>query len=90
MRRRRSGNSPRSMESSGGRSGRCSAWKFRRCVLRVRRRLEELQRRISDFLKNGEAIPELDLALPETFDLRDAGTAYATAVSRNHNTIWMM
>ncbi len=53
-------------------------------------RLEELQRRISDFLKNGETIPELDLALPETFDLRDAGTAYATAVSRNHNTIWMM
>lgn len=53
-------------------------------------RLEELQRRISDFLRNGETIPELDLALPETFDLRDAGTAYATAVSRNHNTIWMM
>ena len=53
-------------------------------------RLEELQRRIADFLKNGETIPELDLALPETFDLRDAGTAYATAVSRNHNTIWMM
>ena len=45
---------------------------------------------LSDFLKNGETIPELDLALPETFDLRDAGTAYATAVSRNHNTIWMM
>ena len=56
----------------------------------VAARLEELQRRISAFLKSGEPIPELGLPLPEGFTPRDAGTAYASAASKNHNSIWMM
>lgn len=56
----------------------------------VAARLDHLAGRIRGFLKNRAPIPELEQPLPAGFTTRDAGTAYASAASKSHNTIWMM
>lgn len=56
----------------------------------VAARLDYLAGRIHRHLKSREPIPELDQPLSAGFTTRDAGTAYASAASKSHNTIWMM
>ena len=56
----------------------------------VAKRLEHLTDRICTFLKSGQPVPELELEFPNGYTPRDAGTAYASAASKCHNTIWMM
>lgn len=56
----------------------------------VAKRLEHLTDRISAYLKSGQPVPELELEFPADYAPRDAGTAYASAASKCHNTIWMM
>ena len=56
----------------------------------VAKRLEHLTDRISAYLKSGQPVPEVELEFPADYAPRDAGTAYASAASKCHNTIWMM
>ena len=56
----------------------------------VAARLDYLAGRIHRHLKSREPIPDLDQPQPAGFTTRDAGTAYASAASKSHNTIWMM
>ena len=53
-------------------------------------RLESLRTALRSHLRSGCAIEELELRFPSDFSARDAGTSYATAASKSHNTIWMM
>lgn len=56
----------------------------------VAARLETLRSRLQEHRKTGCALEELELSFPADFTARDAGTSYATAASKSHNTIWMM